>query len=127
VGTHPTSGNAALCCQCTRVHRHASWLDEEVYHLLKAYNVAICLNDFDKRTIAPVITADFTYLRLHGTDGRYGGSYDETSLKKYADMLLGFAHHQKALFVYFNNDTSGYAVQNARRLIALLQAAGQKT
>ncbi len=89
--------------------------------LLKAYNAAFCLNDFEKRAIEPIITADFTYMRLHG-DGRYGGSYSDETLRDIADRLLQMAHHQKELFVYFNNDTEGYAVQNARTLRELIQS-----
>ena len=100
--------------------RHQSWADQKVYDLLKAYNAAFCLNDFGKREIAPIITADFTYMRLHGPDGRYGGSYSDETLQHYADMLCKLAHHQKQLFVYFNNDTEGYAVENARRLRQLI-------
>jgi uncharacterized protein YecE (DUF72 family) len=101
--------------------RHESWMCEEIYTVLKSYNIALCLHDFSQRKITPVITADFTYMRLHGPTGRYGGSYDNETLQHYADMLQEMAHHQKALFVYFNNDTEGYAVQNARTLLQLLQ------
>ncbi len=100
--------------------RHESWLCDEIYEVLKAHDTALCLNDFNRQEITPVITAEFAYMRLHGPTGRYGGSYDDATLRGYADMLLEMAHHQKALFVYFNNDTEGYAVQNARRLIELL-------
>ncbi|HHD83704.1 MAG TPA: DUF72 domain-containing protein [Campylobacteraceae bacterium] len=101
--------------------RHESWYCDAVYEVLKAYNVALCLNDFAQREITPLITADFSYMRLHGPTGRYGGSYDDATLAHFCDMLLEMAHHQKALFVYFNNDTEGYAVENARRLRALVE------
>ena len=101
--------------------RDPGWYDEQIYTILKSYNVALCLHDFARRTITPVITADFGYLRLHGPDGRYGGSYSDARLKEIADILLQMAHHLKHIFVYFNNDTDGYAVQNARTLTTLLQ------
>ncbi len=100
--------------------RHESWEEEEVLEILEAYNVAFCLNDFEQRKIKPRQSADFTYLRLHGPTGRYGGSYDDETLRKYAKMLVEFARHQKALFVYFNNDFEGNAVKDAKRLQAMV-------
>jgi uncharacterized protein YecE (DUF72 family) len=100
--------------------RHTSWQEQAVYDLLKAHQAAFCLNDFGKREIEPIITSNFTYMRLHGPDGRYGGSYSDESLQRYANMLIKLAHHQKLLFVYFNNDTEGYAVENARKLQQLI-------
>jgi len=100
--------------------RHKSWYDEETDTVLKAYNVARCLHDYARAKIEPVITADFTYLRLHGADGHYRGSYDDATLTQLAQMLLDAARHQKALFVYFNNDTDAAAVTDARRLQTLL-------
>lgn len=101
--------------------RNESWQDDEVLEILEAYNVAFCLNDFKQRRIEPLTSADFTYLRLHGPTGRYGGSYDDATLRGYAKMLLEFAHRQKALFVYFNNDFEANAVKDARRLQELVR------
>lgn len=100
--------------------RHDSWYDDACYKILKAYDVAFVLHDFERREITPVQTADHTYMRLHGPDGRYGGTYTDETLRHYAEILLQLAHHQKQLFVYFNNDTEGYAVDNARTLIRML-------
>ncbi len=102
--------------------RHESWQDEKTDTILKAYNVARCLHDFNKVKIDPQMTADFTYLRLHGPDGHYGGSYDDTTLKTYAQMLMEMAHRQKHLFVYFNNDTERNAVTDAQRLRRFVKA-----
>ncbi len=96
--------------------RHESWQDDQIMETLKAYNVAFVMHDFAQREIIPVTTADFTYMRLHGPTGRYGGSYDDKTLREYARMLRKQAHHSRRLFVYFNNDFEGYAVENARRL-----------
>ncbi len=104
--------------------RHESWEDREVLQLLEAYNVAFCLNDFARRTIEPHESAEFTYLRLHGPTGRYGGSYDDETLRGYARMLLEFAHRQKILFVYFNNDAEGNAIKDARRLKRFVEEGG---
>ena len=103
--------------------RHPSWLIEDTYTLLKGFNVALCLNDYGKRLMAPVVTADFIYLRFHGPTGRYGGSYDDETLKAWAEKIDGWSKDGKGVFIYFNNDSQGYAVQNALRLQEMLGLA----
>src|ERR1035438_2637366 len=44
--------------------RHASWLVEEVYDVLRQRNVALCLAESEKLDVPRVITADFVYYRL---------------------------------------------------------------
>ncbi|WP_456323147.1 DUF72 domain-containing protein [Hydrogenimonas sp.] len=100
--------------------RHESWMNDDVFNLLKSYNVAMCINDFEKRTTPFVLTADFGYIRFHGPTGRYGGSYDDGTLEMWADRIVSAAKDMKEIFVYFNNDFGGFAVQNALRLRELV-------
>ncbi|TSA10960.1 MAG: DUF72 domain-containing protein [Deltaproteobacteria bacterium] len=94
--------------------RHASWLCEEVYKLLHRKNAAFCISDTAGRyPYAEVITADFIYIRLHGSQVLYGSNYTEDELTTWAAKIKGW---QKDVFVYFDNDYQGYAVQNALRL-----------
>jgi len=95
--------------------RHKSWLEDGVYALLRSAGVAICINDYGKQEMEPVVTADFGYLRFHGPTGRYGGSYDDTTLQMWARRLERLGERADLFFVYFNNDMQGYAVQNAIR------------
>ena len=101
--------------------RHASWLTDDVFNLLKSYNVALCINDFGKRETPFEMTADFGYIRFHGPTGRYGGNYDDVTLSIWAERLKEASRTLKDLFVYFNNDFGGFAVQNAGTLIQMLQ------
>ena len=51
--------------------RHVSWFDEEVYALLRAHRVALCVADAQDLSTPQVATASFGYLRLrrpHYTD-----------------------------------------------------------
>src|SRR5579885_510894 len=48
--------------------RHASWLDDPVYELLKKHGAALCLAESEKLVIPEVITADFVYSRLRKPD-----------------------------------------------------------
>ena len=43
--------------------RHASWLSEETYGILRERNVALCVAESEERDTPDVVTADFTYYR----------------------------------------------------------------
>lgn len=79
---------------------HESWLDDEVYALLKNCNVAMCLVDAeDYLEIPPVATADWGYLRLRRPD--YGVRELAKWLKlvreqPWRDVFLFFKHEEKA-------------------------------
>ena len=95
--------------------RHASWLDDEVYGLLRARNAALCVADTEEGTTPLVATADFGYLRLR--DRVYGP--DE--LAQWA-ATAGRAEWRDA-FVYFKHEESGTGPALARELVDLLGAA----
>jgi uncharacterized protein YecE (DUF72 family) len=101
--------------------RHPSWLIEPVFERLAKANVALCLHDWRAQPVAGPVTADFVYVRRHGTRRRYGGSYSERMLRHDAALVEGWAAEGKDVFVYFNNDGRAAAVRNARRLIELVR------
>ena len=43
--------------------RHASWLAEETYAILKEHNVALCIAESEERDTPDVVTADYAYYR----------------------------------------------------------------
>ncbi len=100
--------------------RHESWNDDAIHRLLESANVALCLNDYGRREMTPHLTADFGYLRFHGPTGRYGGSYDDETLQRWAKWLKEVSEDLQSVFVYFNNDFEGNAVRNALRLRELV-------
>jgi uncharacterized protein YecE (DUF72 family) len=100
--------------------RHASWFDERVYEVLRAAGAAFCIHDLATQPSPEVVTADFVYVRLHGTHGPYQGSYDQQVLAGWAGALSTWAGQGKAIYCYFNNDERGYAVQNARTLLDII-------
>jgi uncharacterized protein YecE (DUF72 family) len=103
--------------------RHASWLIEPVFDRLANSNVALCVHDWKTQPVTGPITADFVYVRRHGTRSRYGGSYSERMLRQDADRIEAWAGEGKDVFVYFNNDGRAAAVRNARRLMELVSVA----
>jgi len=98
--------------------RNPSWNVKPVYDLLTKHNAAYCIFDLAGFLSPLEVTADFTYIRLHGPGGKYQGSYDDRALQEWADRLKKW--RLKSSYVYFDNDQAGYAPKNALRLRELL-------
>ena len=93
--------------------RDPRWLCDEVYTILQRAAAALCIHDL----IADhprCLTTDWTYLRLHG--GSDGGNYTRLALTTHATQIDQYLADGLDVFVYFNNDVHGYAVQNAADL-----------
>ena len=96
--------------------RDPSWWNDSVYDLLKLKRTAFCIFDL-AGVLSPVIsTTDFIYIRLHGPNDAYHGSYSAESLKKWAERIEQWNKQQKAVYCYFDNDQAGFAIKNALRL-----------
>lgn len=54
--------------------RHDSWFDDAVYQILSDHKMALCITDLNGKQSPEIITADFTYIRLHGPKKAYSGS-----------------------------------------------------
>ena len=67
-----------------------------------------------------MLTANFTYVRLHGPGGAYQGSYPTETAAAMGGADPGVAAGLRAVYVYFDNDQAGYAVENALELKRLL-------
>jgi uncharacterized protein YecE (DUF72 family) len=120
--------------------RHKSWFDPEVYKLMSVANAAIVLCDWPfnvvgenqkeisefptKEKIVVPDTANFFYLRRHGTFSLYSSLYNKEELEKDAITLKSWADEGNVVYEYFNNDANGNAVKNAQKLQSLLNSAG---
>jgi uncharacterized protein YecE (DUF72 family) len=91
-----------------------------VFQLLRARNAAWCPFHLAGYQSAIAITADITYVRLHGPGGKYQGSYDDQALGAWARTIREWRDDLTAIYVYFDNDDSGYAARNALRLRELV-------
>lgn len=102
--------------------RHSSFHNEQFLEQLKKYQVALCLSDTAGRypSLLFEITASFVYVRLHGSRSLYRSCYLEDELRFWAEKLKEW---NLPAYVYFDNDSLGWAVPNALRLKELL---GQK-
>lgn len=102
--------------------RHESWLDDAVFDILRRYNVGLCIFDMPRVTCPLVATADFAYVRFHGSGALYSSNYSDEELAGWASKLGQLPDTVKAVYIYFNNDIGGYALDNARTLRTYLQA-----
>lgn len=100
--------------------RHESWFQSGTYLLLKKFNSALVIAQSNRWPAANKITADFVYLRFHGPGDVYGSNYSEAVLKQWAKKIREWQKVGLDIFAYFNNDARAYAVNNARKLKALL-------
>ncbi len=101
--------------------RHQSWFDESVYKMIKKLNISLVFSYGEGLPAEEEITADFIYVRMHGPGDLYGSKYTTRQLKKLADKIRLWKRQVKDIYIYFNNDTNGYAVDNAKKLIELTQ------
>ncbi len=100
--------------------RDSSWWVDEITDILRAHNAAFCIFDLEGQTSPTWETADFVYLRLHGSDGAYQGSYSDDALRSWADSTDTWLSADKAVYCYFDNDTEAQAPQDAARLQDLM-------
>ena len=103
--------------------RHQSWLDDSVFEILRRYNVGLCVFDMPSFTCPVVATADFAYVRFHGSTGLYWSCYSDEELADWAKRLVELAVNLKAVYIYFNNDAEAFAVRNAITLRAFLEGS----
>ncbi|HEK19339.1 MULTISPECIES: DUF72 domain-containing protein [unclassified Mucilaginibacter] len=103
--------------------RNKSWYHEDVYRLLDEYQAAIVTQDMPK-AMTPMIDSpvDFVYLRFHGPNGGYRGSYSEVFLQEYAQLIAEWLGDGKKVYCYFNN-TAGEAVHNLITLNSMVAEA----
>lgn len=103
--------------------RDSSWLTREAFQLLRRHNAAFCIHDLGDMRTPLEITADFTYIRLHGPgSAKYAGSYPHRELREWADRISQWRRNLSKVYVYFNNDVGGCAVKNAIELKQLVDS-----
>lgn len=101
--------------------RHPSWHTPDVYRILCRSNAAFCIFEIAGFHSPIEITADFTYIRLHGPGAAYQGSYPQETLRLWADRIRSWQSELRAVYLYFDNDQAGYAVGNALELKGMVE------
>ncbi|MGC8783047.1 MAG: DUF72 domain-containing protein [Armatimonadota bacterium] len=100
--------------------RHPSWECDEVYEMLRALGVAHCTISYPRYPVNWTVTAPFAYVRLHGVTQAYDYCYSTEELHDLAAHIRDLLQQVQQVYVYFNNDTNGYAPDNARQLQTIL-------
>ena len=92
--------------------RNSSWYEREVYELLNEFNISMVIHDITA-SATPIheVVGDFIYLRFHGPEPRYRGSYSNEYLQQYAAKIKQWMKEGKTVYAYFNN-TAGDAACN---------------
>ena len=99
--------------------RHKSWCDKKVYNLLKKYKIAWVIADSPSYPKAEVVTADFIYIRMHGSKLLFSSKYTKKELSSLSQKIKKWLKQNLDVYVYFNNDAYGYAIENAKELLKL--------
>lgn len=116
--------------------RHPSFNNAEFIKALRKRGIALVVSDSVARwPYSEDLTADFLYMRLHGTETLYGGSYTDAALDYWAtrictwsegrepsDAKLFSTTHARTrksrdVFCYFDNDLKVQAPFDAQRLL----------
>jgi uncharacterized protein YecE (DUF72 family) len=111
-----------------RTHRYAfefrnpTWNVAAVYEALRRHNAAYCIYELAGFQSPIEITADFTYVRLHGPGNKYQGDYSRQILRNWAKRIEAWRSKLKHVFVYFDNDQAGFAPKNALELRKMIGA-----
>jgi len=96
--------------------RNESWFDEKIFTLLREHNIGFCVYDMPGFTTPIVATADFAYIRFHGSADLYGSCYTNAELDSWVNRISELSEGLKAVYIYFNNDAEAFAIENARKL-----------
>jgi uncharacterized protein YecE (DUF72 family) len=100
--------------------RHISWYREETYELLQPLDIAVVGHDIPASAPQGVeINTTCRYLRFHGENGRYRGSYSDSHLHNHANKIRQWLTGGQTVFTYFNN-TMGDAFNNLQTLNKLV-------
>ena len=108
--------------------RHPSWFTGEASSLVREFGVAFAASHSSRWPYVEEVTAPFVYVRLHGPVQLYSSPYSPDFLWDLAHRMVDWSqgHPQAAtrgserrardVYVYFDNDTGGYAPRQARLL-----------
>ena len=118
--------------------RHPSFVCPEFVTLLRRYNIALVCADTVEWPRLMDVTANFLYLRLHGSEVLYTSGYSPDALATWAARIATWAGGDEVadgdhasptparklegrdVYVYFDNDVKVHAPDDARTLTTLV-------
>ena len=97
--------------------RHPTYFCTEFFDLLRAHQCAFVVADTaGKFPYAEEVTADFVYVRLHGSRELYASGYTDAELDAWARKIDRWRRGGRDVYVYFDNDAKVHAPFDALRL-----------
>lgn len=115
--------------------RHPSFISPEFIRLLRRHRIALVCADTVEWPLLMDVTADFVYVRLHGSEQLYASGYDPPALDTWAARVAAWAgggqppdgnyastalppkRAKRDVYVYFDNDAKVRAPFDAQGLI----------
>lgn len=134
------AGRASTSAEATRPLRHAveirhpGCLNAEFLALLRRHGIALVFADAVSWPYTEDVTADFLYLRLHGSKELYASGYSDAALDRWAARILDWSaggqppdarlidpaaplpHRPRDVYVYLDNDAKVRAPFDAQSL-----------
>ena len=120
--------------------RHPSFCDETFIQMLRRHRAALVFSDSTARwPYLEDVTADFIYMRLHGSETLYSGAYADAALDRWSkraktwaagreprnaqriDKQSAMAKAGRDVFCYFDNDQKVRAPFDAARLASRIR------
>jgi uncharacterized protein YecE (DUF72 family) len=101
--------------------RHPTWLVDEVFEMLGARNLALCVADSEKLATPVKVTADYAYFRLRDE------GYTADDIARWAETIRVETSRCRDVFVYFKHEESGKGPAFARLLMDRLGLATNST
>lgn len=102
--------------------RHETWMHEDSLTLMTKYDIGLVISQSGVEfPYSEMITAKNIYVRFHGPKGLYASSYSDEMLKKFASKFKQWTKEGHVVWAFFNNDIHGYAIGDAKRLMAYVQ------
>ena len=97
--------------------RHPTYFCDEFFDLLRAHGCAFVVADTaGKFPYTEEVTADFVYVRLHGSRELYASGYTDAELEAWAGKIDRWRRGGRDVYVYFDNDAKVHAPFDALRL-----------
>ena len=78
--------------------RHTSWFGDDIFHMLREYNIALCVAETEERTTPDVVTADFCYYRFRKP------TYTPDERRDMVDRIQQHLGQNRDVFAYFKHE-----------------------
>jgi uncharacterized protein YecE (DUF72 family) len=91
--------------------RHDSWLNEEIYGLLRQHKISLCVAESEKLEIPEVITTDFVYYRLRKAE------YSDAELQSIESRARALLAEGRDLYLMFKHEDTPDGALNAETVL----------